>query len=284
MVLPRLGLAVMALSLAASAPRAAEPAVGRAQAVSQMRAWTHLPDRSIVAVTPEMAVALLGRGTPGKADHIDGVELQGEVLDDGFAQARGWRSMRLKVDIACQDGGTSVRRMTVFPQHDHGGAGREAVTPIGWVRPKPEAYLGQVVQVVCGAPGGSAPPESSAPARPAPVLRGAIMATADAAPEYRPDRATTAATPRAPARAAPDTASILVQIAATPGEAEARQALSGLVAKRVSGTPGLVFHVDPAMVSGRQVYRAVISGFSDRNAAKIWCAGLRQSGGACFVR
>ncbi len=284
MILARLGLAAAVCTLAASASLAGEPAPDHDQAISQMRAWTHLPAHAIIAVTPEMAVALLGRGAPAKAGHVEGVELQGEVLDDAFAEGRGWRSMRLKLDIACQGGGTWVRKMTVYPQHDHGGAGREAITPIGWVRPKPEAYLGQVVIAICG------PADDPAPStRPAPSLRPAILATAqsEVTPPpvtLRPVTSPPESPPPATGGAAASGASAVVQIAAAPSEADARKTLAGPAAQRMATTPGLAFRVDPAMVAGRQVYRAVVAGFADRGAAKSWCLALRQAGGACFVR
>jgi D-alanyl-D-alanine carboxypeptidase len=162
--------------------------------------------------------------------------------------------------------------MTVFPQHDHTGLGREAVVPIGWVRPKPEAYLGQVVSAICGSPADAA---SAAPARPAPVLRGAVVASADPASAPIPATAT---------QPEPAASGVLVQIAATPDEAEAHRILTAAAARMEAATPGLTFHVDPAMVAGRQLYRAVISGFHDRSAAKGWCMALRQAGGACFLR
>ncbi len=270
MIFPRLCLALTALGLAASLARAGDGA-DRDQAVRRMRDWTGFPARSVVAVTPEMAVAVVSRGSPGKAGRLEGVELQGEVLDEAFAEARGWRSMRLKVDITCGDGGTWVRRMTVYPGHNHAGDLRAAATPVGWVRPKAEAYLGQAMIALCGpapaADAGLAPePRSSAKAPPA--LRPAIMTTA------------VDATPPTPFAAGGP----MVQIAASPVEADAQRARAGAASRLLKTNPGLVFHVDPAVSAGKPVYRALVSGFSGKAAAQNWCADLRQAGGACFLR
>lgn len=266
MIFPRLCLALTALSIAAGLARAGD-ATDRDQAVRRMRDWTGFPARSVVAVTPEMAVAVVSRGSPGKAGRLDGVELQGEVLDDAFAEARGWRSMRLKLDIACRDGATWVRRMTVYPDHNRAGAVREAATPVGWVRPKAEAYLGQAVVALCG----PAPEPPSAEEAKAPTgLRPAIMTT------------TVDATPPTPA--SPPSGGPMVQIAASPVETDAERARAGAALRLLKTNPGLVFHVDPAISAGKPVYRALVSGFSGKAAAQSWCADLRQAGGACFLR
>jgi hypothetical protein len=287
MILARLCLAVCALSLASGGARAGDASPDRVQAVRQMQAWTRLPARAVVAVTPEMSVALLGRGQTGKiAGRLDGVELQGEVLDDAFAEARGWRSMRLKVDIACGDGGSTwVRRMTVYPGHDHAGAGREASIPVGWVRPKPEAYLGQVVDALCGQTpsvdaGTSSPAVAQAiqtPERAPPVLRPALQ------PSPAPSPPPTIAKPAAVATQS-SIHGPMVQIAASPEEADAQRADRGPAASLIGADPALTFHTEPAISGGRKVYRALVSGFADRAAAERWCAGLRQAGGACFLR
>ena len=278
----------LALTILAPAAMAQQPAADREAAIRRLREWTGLPARAAVAVTPEMAVALIGRGAPGKAPgRLDGVELQGEVLDETFAQVRGWRSMRLKVDIACRDGGaTWARRMTVYPNHDRGGGPSEAATPTGWVRPKPEAYLGQVVTALCGqalASNHEAPlpsplsPESPvdtspAPRRTPPVLRPAIpLPSAPPAPLPKPARPP-----------ASDAAS--VQIAASPVEAEAERANAGAARRLIGADPALRFHVEPARSADRQVFRALVSGFADRAAAQRWCAALKAAGGACFIR
>jgi hypothetical protein len=294
---------VLALTILAPAAMAQQSPADREAAIRSLRGWTGLPARATVAVTPEMAVALIGRGASGKAPgRLDGVELQGEVLDEAFAQARGWRSMRLKVDIACRDGGaTWARRMTVYPNHDRGGGARDAATPAGWVRPKPEAYLGQVVTALCGqsvAMNGEAPPPSPLSTSPlstsplSPEPPAAALADASPAPPrrtppvLRPAMPLPSAPPAAPskpaAHAGPD--GVSVQIAASPVEAEAERANDGAARRLIGADPALRFHVEPARSADRPMFRALVSGFADRPAAQRWCAALRAAGGACFIR
>ncbi|QUD86948.1 SPOR domain-containing protein [Phenylobacterium montanum] len=271
------------LAVVAAAPVAsAQTATEREAAARRLHDWTGLPARSVLAVSPEMAVALIGRGAPGKAaGRLDGVELQGEVLDEAFAQARGWRSMRLKVDLACRDGGaTWARRMTVYPDHGRGGAGREIAVPAGWVRPKAEAYLGQVVSALCGS--AVALNEETAEPLPAPAPEPA-RAAERAPPVLRPAMPLPAAPSAKPPVSAP-AGGVSVQIAASPVQAEANAADKGAAQRLLAADPALRFHVEPALSGGRQVYRALVSGFPDRNAAQRWCASLRAAGGACFVR
>ena len=264
-ILARLGPAAAVLCLSGGQVLAAGE---RDQAIARMQGWTGLPARAVIAVTPEMAVALVSRGAPATSGRIEGVELQGEVLDEGYAAARGWRSMRLKVDIGCGDGGSTwARRMSVYPQHGQRGPAREAATPAGWVRPKPEAYLGQVVDALCAhAPPAviaALPVDDAGPAHPPPMLRPALAPSP--IPQTRP--------------AGPS-----VQIAASPDAAEAQRMRDGPAQKLIASDPRLDFHVEPAVAGGRKVYRALVSGFADRLAAQRWCMALREAGGACFLR
>ena len=276
-----LGLALAAGGLAAAARAEPPPASPtRDQVVAQVVRWTHMPARAVVSVTPEIAVALVGRGTAAAGHHIDGVELQGEVLDEDLAQSRGWRSMRLTLDLACADGGTRARRMVVYAGHDRSGPAREAPTPVGWIQPKSGAYLEQVVAVLCGTASSTVVAETAAapspPARPTPT-----------AAEIRLRPAVTDITPssadfRAPTR--PAAAGLTVQLAATPDAAAAQAAKTPAIARLISARPGLTFRVEPSQVTGRQVYRATVSGFVGRDQARSFCAAARAAGGVCAVR
>lgn len=278
-----LGLALVAAGLAAAARAEPPPASpSRDQVVAQFVRWTHMPARAVVSVTPEIAVALVGRGTAAAGHHIEGVELQGEVLDEDLAQSRGWRSMRLTLDLACADGGTRARKMMVYAGHDRSGAAREAPTPMGWIQPKSGAYLEQVVGALCGtasatAAAGPVPsPPAAAPARPTPTA--AQIRLRPAQTDITPPSAVI----RAPAR--PAAAGLSVQLAATPDAAAAEAAKTPAIVRLIGARPGLAFRVEPSQVSGRQVYRATVSGFAGRDQARNFCAAARAAGGDCLVR
>jgi hypothetical protein len=294
MTFARSGLIVVVLSLVSGAARADDQVspADRQAAVQRMVAWTHLPARAVVGVTPEVAVALVGRGSPGpKRGQFSGVEVQGEVLDEGLVQARGWRSMRLKLDVACPDRSTWVRQMQVYDDHNRGGAGRNNAVPSGWVRPKAEASLGQVVTAICGPPSDNVVEASSAGLRPAPAPiappPSPLAAPSPVASQIHPARPAVAPSPRMTLRgitATPNLSGITVQIAAAATEGDARRALAGAATGLMLADPNLTFRVDQGEVAGRVVYRAVIAGFTGRKAALDWCESLRKAGDACFVR
>ncbi len=74
---------------------------------------------------------------------------------------------------------------------------------------------------------------------------------------------------------------VVAQIAASESAAGASQALGGLKGRLTSG---LTARVAPATVNGRQVYRAVVEGFSTRADARAFCSSRLKLGEDCFVR
>jgi outer membrane protein len=80
------------------------------------------------------------------------------------------------------------------------------------------------------------------------------------------------------------TSRMVVQIAAPPSCGEADTAIESLKRNHPALIAGLDVRIEPAIVGRRQVYRAVLSGFPDDQAARATCDKLRASGAACFVR
>ena len=74
---------------------------------------------------------------------------------------------------------------------------------------------------------------------------------------------------------------VVAQIAASESATGAAQALGGLKG-RLAG--GLTARVTPATVNGRQVYRAVVEGFSARADALAFCSSRQKLGADCWVR
>lgn len=246
----------------------------RGERVARMVRWTGLPASAVVAVTPDIAVAVIRRGVRS-GDIVEGVELQGEIVDESLEPTRTWRSMRTVLDATCHTRTVRIDRMDVFPQHDRKGAPTPARTPTGWIQPSPEAYLSDVLAAVCD----HAPPAGER-----------IAAVQSKAPPSAP---VAAAPPDAPARltpvtdlvAAPPTISgaALVQIAALPTREEAQAALKALT-DRTPLSAGLEARIEEAVVHGRRWRRAQVTGFASIEDAQRFCATVRGAGGTCFVR
>ncbi len=84
--------------------------------------------------------------------------------------------------------------------------------------------------------------------------------------------------PRAPARPA------TVQIGAFSTSELAFTALDGLAALVPDRLGGTSQAVNPAVVNGATVYRAVVGGFPDAREAGAFCTALKEKGGVCVVR
>ena len=80
------------------------------------------------------------------------------------------------------------------------------------------------------------------------------------------------------------TSGMVVQIGASPTQAEASGVIDQVRRRNPSLVAGIDVRVEPATVSGRQLYRAVLYGFADDQAAKAICEKLRKAATACFVR
>ena len=89
-----------------------------------------------------------------------------------------------------------------------------------------------------------------------------------------------AAVAEAPARRS----NLAVQLAAMATRAAAEAVLTDLKARSVNAMQGLTTAVTPSSVGGRTIYRALVTGFSRDGDASRFCAGLKVSGVACFVR
>lgn len=249
----------IASGLAVTATAAPDPA-----GVARTAELSGLPRASVIAVTPDMGVAIRSRGGTTGGFIIHGVELQGEVLDETSAQTFGYRSMRSLVDIDCARGRDLVTRLEVYPQHDLKGAPEVRRVPGGWAQPKPEAYLARVLEEICK--GQRVGPVELRPAPPPP-------------PPVASSRPAKAADPEV-ARPAP-AGGVAVQIGAGGDEAGARKLIRNL---KTPLPPGAAGDIQTITVEGRPVYRALIRGFASRAEAGSFCSEVVRAGGACFIR
>jgi len=264
-------LALAAVTALSAAPgRAEPPSPGRQKQVDQFAQRTGLPRASVVAVTPDLVVAIRDRDALAARAPADPVRLQGEAVDDEAAARLGWRSMRSVVGVNCESRRDKVLELEVFDQPALKGPGRKRPVPGGWVQPSEDAYMSDVIRAVCrAAPRAEAAPQapSEAPAPPTPAPKPAPPALKP--PQLRP---ASAPPPPKPASGGP-----AVQLGALDSEADARRLLS----KAGPLGPGLSTEIQAAQVGTRTFYRARIIGFATRREAQAWCD---KAGGDCLVR
>ena len=299
--------------LAASAGVVGAQEVRRDKLEARMIAWTRLSKRAIVAVKPDVMVAILRAGVRAKTgDPVEGVVLQSEAADEGAAQSLGWRSMRSEVDISCAARGNRFRKVTRYSGHNLTGAPQAHTPPTGWIHPTAKAYMFDVIAAVCGpeTPGSaptiavpmtaaaSATIASASRARHPATLVGADLPEADTpmpspgpAPASSPPPPTLPpATPPVTARSGPPLAAdpragnSVVQIAAFPTAAESERALSVFAQTGPGRTAGVSRRIEAARVRGVVYYRAILTGFGSKGAALTFCALIKRGGGDCFVR
>lgn len=265
-------------------------------------AHSGLPRSWVVAVKPEIVVAIRDRDSERPGEGPQKIRLQGEAADDAMADQLGYRSMRSVVEINCDTRRDRVAEIEVFQQHALKGQGQKRPVPGGWIQPSEDAYLADVIRAVCR-PARST--QAAAAVAEAPALRPALSAGQKTPPRPAPVALARAApsppgrgqfgldTPPArlmtlvatqPARALTPPVSVgrtQAQVGALNSEAEARQVLGRLS----PGLPGgLSTRVDVAVVGGRTYYRAIIAGFATPAEAEAYCTDRRRSAAPCLVR
>jgi cell division septation protein DedD len=285
-----MAVGVMVLTPMSAWPAQTQPQ--RQELVARMVRWTGVSPKAVVSSTPEFIVALLRRGSKDAGGVVSNVEIEGEIIDDTLIQTRGWRSMRTSLRVNCLNQKTRIDAMDIYAEHGRRGGGTPAKIPAGWVQPSDGAYLMDVVGAVCGGAGSRVP---------APIPTTTPVQVAAAEPQTPPPASLSYARPPAPSSppaalsgpapqpAAPMAApsrrpgAALVQIAALPTQEEAEAALKALT-DHTPLSAGLSTRIEPAVVHGKRYYRTQITGFSSADDAERFCAQIRGSGGACFVR
>jgi hypothetical protein len=98
----------------------------------------------------DMVVNISRRGAAGDEEGlVKGVELEGEAANEDWSRAFGFRSMRQVVDVDCTSRRERVAQMQVFDQHGQRGRAAMRRPPGQWAQPSPDAYLADVIAVVC---------------------------------------------------------------------------------------------------------------------------------------
>ena len=235
----RMTLLVLAMASIPALGGAWAQSTVRSELVARMVRWTGVAPKAIVAVTPDIVVALVRRGQSDSAGGlVQGVELEGEIVDESREPTRSWRSMRTLLDANCAARTVRINQMEVFPEHDRKGAASLARTPQGWIQPSPEAYLANVVIAVCD----HAPPGTERIA--------AIRTPAPPPAAIAPASFVRVAAPAVSSQ--PAAGAAIVQIAALSTAEDAQAALRAL-SHRTPLAPGLEARIETAQIGRAHV-------------------------------
>lgn len=144
---------ILSVGLGVAGPALAEGS-GQASQKSRVDAFvtlSGLPRGWVASVKPDIVVAIRDRDALGDRSPGDRVRLQGEVIDDDAADRLGYRSMRSVVEVNCETRRDRVVEMEVFSDHGLKGTSQGRTLPGGWVQPSEDAYMADVIRVVCRA-------------------------------------------------------------------------------------------------------------------------------------
>jgi hypothetical protein len=254
--------------LAPAYPDASDPAaLGRWFAQT-----THLPAKSILAITENAIFAAFPQRTSGVFWTVD-VRL--ESITPQSTAKLGGRSIRLRLNVRCDNNTVRLAFLDAYPGADLTGAPSHRAPQNDWALPKPNSYVADAVRLACdktfkppfaAIAAGAAPlrlePKTAPPSEPATV-------ETEPGPTLRPRQ--------------PLSGGYAVQIGAysTPAVAQgAWRALQTAMPEKTSGLSNATRRIE---VGGRIFYRALIEGFPSRAAAAAFCQTLRASGRPCLI-
>jgi len=306
-------LAALCATARAEPPAAFPATVDRAGLLAWLKQETDIAPGQVLAVSPSAVTAVLGT-IETTAPHGARMALRAEAIDPMVSDREGALSWHMLVEVDCP--GRKVRQgpTTGYVGRNLLGEGRQ-IRPgsEAWVAPPPGSQLENVWRAACEADFQRplAPPRSFSVAQamtpvaastPPPLaLRPMLVhgfrssapaaVTAPKATAPTPPPLTTPVLNAAPLRAMAAVAeaparrsNLAVQLAAMATRAAAEAVLTDLKARSVGAMQGLTAGVTSTNVGGKTIYRALVTGFSRDVDASRFCAGLKASGVACFVR
>lgn len=229
---------------------------------------TKMPRNAVVVVKPDIVIGL--RSLPAVHSAADKLTLQGEVIDPEAVARLGYQSMRSLVAINCETRRDRVVEMEVFSLPNLKGASQKRALPGGWVQPSEDAYMADVIRMICK------PQLPQAVAIDVPPNPPTLKPTVGLGPRPKPPVSLPA-----PAAAPRPAGTAIAQVGAVDSEAAAQAML-----KKLGDliTPPLTNRVEVAQVGGRTYYRAQITGFTSRPSAVAFCAKIVARGGSCLAR
>jgi cell division septation protein DedD len=307
-----------AVALAGAAtPALAQAVVGatypKSRSLSDVAAWvatdTPLQLSQVVDVGPSAVTAVTSAAPTGEPRGFL-ANIASEAIDPSIGRQEDILSWKIAVEIDCDRRAVRLGDMTGYPGRDLKTAPR--IVRQGdnqWVQPSGSAPLGAVLRALCDrefkrpfANGTKVASAKSPEARPKPQPPPGPPPTVVAlTPPTKPQPLASAAAAEGassvpapggkPAKPAPSAQPVghggspyAVQVGASPSQDDAK-GLLGRVQKKFSGElAGLKTDVVAATVDGKQVYRALISGFGGAKDANALCEQLKAGGQACFVR
>ena len=301
-------LAALCATARAEPPAAFPATVDRAGLLAWLKQETDIAPGQVLAVSSSAVTAVLGT-IETTAPHGARMALRAEAIDPMVSDREGALSWHMLVEVDCP--GRKVRQgpTTGYVGRNLLGEGRQ-IRPgsEAWVAPPPGSQLENVWRAACEADFQRplAPPRSFSVAQAMtpvaastppplalrPMLVSGVHYSAPAAtttpraapPQPRPNATppprAMAAVAEAPARRS----NLAVQLAAMATRAAAEAVLTDLKARSVGAMQGLTAGVTSTNVGGKTIYRALVTGFSRDVDASRFCAGLKASGVACFVR
>ncbi len=257
---------------------------------------TDIQPSQVIAVTPQALTSILST-FPAGGGLGPRVVIRAEALNEEIRVRSGAMSWHVSLTADCEGRRVRMGETTGYPSRNLLGE-RKILRPAetDWRTPESGTALDHAWRAACE-PGFSGPFRSSAvrlaqaegaasiPPReittPKPVAR--------PEPQSRPSPPAAAAASAAPAPPRPPPIQIAVrskasgfaaQVGSGPSEGDAKRLLAGLGA----ALRGRTTWIESADVDGRTWRRAMVGGFVDGPDAVKFCAALKASGRACFVR
>jgi len=251
-------------------PTALTPAYPDTNDPAAMGRWfsqtTHLPAKSILAVTDNAIFAAFPHHDAGPNWTVD-VRL--ESITPQSTAKLGGRSIRLRLNVRCDNNTVRLNFLDVYPGADLTGAPTHRAPPNTWALPKPNSYVADAVSLACDK-----------------TFQGpfAAMATAAPSPRYEPQPSAVPSEPAPEVSTRPTFAGrYAVQIGAYSSVAASNAAWAALQADMPAVTSGLSKAIRPVQSHGRTLYRTIVQGFPSSAAAATFCQTLRSAGRPCLT-
>ena len=252
-------------------PNGTYPAAPTAAAISEwLRNNTNISPAAAIAVGSDMVVSIARFGSFDQATGtIKDVTLRGEAISPKFSDLIRGRSTMVAMDVDCDKSMILIHQTDVYPQSNLVGTARVLPGSKQWMKPVGTAYLADTITAVCKARGPATARVAEQAPEPAPP----------SAPPPPPRQQ-----PAAPAYSTESASGVEVQIVAAGSAEAAEAALNAVRGALPSQTGAYRSRIQAIEVGGRTFYRALFTGFDNRNAAMSLCNTLKATGRSCLVR
>ena len=267
-------------------------AMDRQDLIAWLGRETDITAAQVVAVSPSAVTAVLG-ATETTSPRGLRMALRAEAIDAKVSAREEALSWHMVVEADCEGHRLRQGETTGYAGRNLLGEGRK-IRPASdsWSEPPMGSQLDNVWRAACD-PGFQRPLSAarkmatSRAASPGPLqLRPMLIEDVyppATAPNAEPATPTVRAVAAMSEPAAPRSVAT-VQLGAMATSAAAKAMLANVETSFVGAMHGLSTRVTPASVSGRTVYRALVTGFPRAVDAQQFCTGLKTSGAECFVR